>query len=39
MSTSNSKVAGRFEKQDFRYIPETDEYECPAGEKATYRYP
>lgn len=37
-NTSNSKAAGRFDKQDFRYIPETDEYECPAGEKATYRY-
>jgi len=37
-NTSNSKAAGRFDKQDFRYIPETDQYECPAGEKATYRY-
>ena len=37
-NTSNSKAAGRFEKQDFRFIPETDQYECPAGEKATYRY-
>jgi len=36
-NTSNSRAAGRFEKQDFRYIPESDEYECPAGEKATYR--
>lgn len=37
-NTSNSKAAGRFDKQDFRYIPESDEYECPAGEKATYRF-
>ena len=37
-NTSNSKAAGRFDKQDFRYIPESDEYECPAGERATYRY-
>jgi hypothetical protein len=37
-NTSNSKAAGRFDKQDFRYIRESDEYECPAGEKATYRY-
>jgi transposase len=37
-NTSTSKAAGRFSKQDFRYIPETDQYECPAGEKATYRY-
>ena len=37
-NTSNSKAAGRFDKKDFRYIPESDEYKCPAGEKATYRY-
>jgi transposase len=35
--TSNSKADGRFEKQDFKYIPDTDEYECPAGERAPYR--
>ena len=37
-NTSNSKAAGRFDKKDFRYIPESDQYECPAGEIATYRY-
>ena len=37
-NTSTSRVAGRFDKEDFRYIPETDEYECPAGERAIYRY-
>ena len=37
-NTSTSKAAGRFSKQDFRYIPESDQYECPAGEIATYRY-
>jgi transposase len=37
-NTSTSRVAGRFDKQDFRYIPKTDEYECPAGERAIYRY-
>jgi hypothetical protein len=37
-NTSTSRAAGRFDKQDFRYIPETDEYECPAGERAIYRY-
>jgi transposase len=37
-NTSTSKAAGRFSKQDFRYIPESDQYECPAGEKANYRY-
>lgn len=35
--TSNSKAAGRFDKSDFRYIPEDDEYECPAGERAIHR--
>jgi hypothetical protein len=37
-NTSTSRVAGRFDKQDFRYIPETDEYECPAGERAIHRF-
>ena len=32
------RAAGRYDKQDFRYIPEADEYECPAGERAIYRY-
>ncbi|MGH8306767.1 MAG: IS1182 family transposase [Gammaproteobacteria bacterium] len=36
--TSNSKAAGRFDKSDFRYIPEDDEYECPAGERAIHRF-
>lgn len=36
--TSNSKAAGRFDKRDFRYIPEEDEYECPAGERAIHRF-
>lgn len=36
--TSNSKSAGRFEKQDFKYIPETDEYLCPAGSHAPHRF-
>lgn len=36
--TSNSKSAGRFEKQDFKYNPEVDEYECPAGKRAPHRF-
>jgi transposase len=36
--TSNSLAAGRFDKQDFIYIAEDDEYRCPAGEHAVYRY-
>ena len=34
--TSNSKVEGRFGKQDFRYVAEEDVYICPAGERLAY---
>jgi len=30
--TSNNKARGLFDKDDFRYLPDTDEYRCPAGE-------
>jgi transposase len=36
--TSNSKAEGRFDKRDFVYHPEADEYECPAGERAIHRF-
>jgi len=36
--TSNSKAAGRFGKQDFRYLIEEDAYICPAGERLAYHY-
>lgn len=36
--TSNSKAEGRFDKRDFVYDPETDEYVCPAGERAIHRF-
>lgn len=36
--TSNSKAEGRFDKRDFIYEPEADEYLCPAGERATRRF-
>ena len=36
--TSNSKAEGRFSKADFIYIARDDEYQCPAGERAIYRY-
>jgi transposase len=36
--TSNAKSEGRFDKQDFVYLPMEDVYRCPAGEKLTYRY-
>ena len=30
--TSGARANGRFSKQDFIYIPETDVYRCPAGQ-------
>jgi transposase len=36
--TSGAKSQGRFGKQDFVYVPETDVYRCPAGEQLTYRF-
>src|SRR5271157_2734192 len=36
--TSNSKAAGRFGKQDFRYVAAEDAYVCPAGERLAYSY-
>ena len=35
--TSSAKAAGRFGKQDFRYMADEDVYVCPAGEKLAYR--
>ena len=35
--TSGNQAKGLFGKQDFRYLPDVDEYECPAGERAVYR--
>jgi len=36
--TSNAKAEGRFGKADFVYIAKDDEYQCPAGERATHRF-
>jgi transposase len=36
-TTSNSKADGRFDKADFIYIANDDEYLCPAGERAIWR--
>jgi transposase len=36
--TSNSLADGRFDKQDFVYIAEDDEYRCPAGQRAIKRF-
>jgi transposase len=35
--TSTSQAAGRYGKQDFRYLPEKDAYRCPAGEELIWR--
>lgn len=36
--TSNAKAQGRFDKADFIYIAQDDEYQCPAGERAIHRF-
>ena len=36
--TSNNLAKGQFDKSDFRYIPRRDEYRCPAGQRAIWRY-
>ena len=35
--TSGSKADGRFDKRDFIYDADHDEYRCPAGERAIWR--
>ncbi|WP_197331020.1 IS1182 family transposase [Ralstonia syzygii] len=37
-TTSSAKADGRFDRADFIYIARDDEYECPAGERAIYRF-
>ena len=37
-STSNNRAQGLFDKRDFEYLPEKDEYRCPAGERAIHRF-
>lgn len=36
--TSQGRKAGRFTKQDFRYLPDTDEYLCPSGERLQWHF-
>lgn len=36
--TSGAKAAGRFDRTDFIHIKEDDEYQCPAGQRAIYRF-
>ncbi len=37
-NTSSNRAKGLFGREDFHYIPEDDEYECPAGERLIYRF-
>jgi transposase len=36
--TSNARAEGRFSKLDFIYIARDDQYQCPAGERAIFRF-
>jgi hypothetical protein len=36
--TSNNQANGLFDRRDFRYLPRSDEYRCPAGERAIWRF-
>jgi len=36
--TSQGRKAGRFTKQDFRYLPDTNEYLCPSGERLQWHF-
>jgi transposase len=35
--TSGKRAKGMFRRQDFRYVPEQDEYRCPANERLVRR--
>ena len=36
--TAAKRAKGEFPRSAFRYIPDDDEYECPAGERLIYRF-
>jgi transposase len=36
--TSNNRASGLFDKRDFKYLPRSDEFRCPAGERAIFRF-
>jgi transposase len=36
--TSGNGAVGLFDRRDFIYLPRTDEYLCPAGERAIWRF-
>ncbi|NEX60176.1 IS1182 family transposase [Noviherbaspirillum galbum] len=35
--TSNNRALGKFDKRDFIYMAQSDEYLCPAGQRAPWR--
>ncbi len=37
-NTSSARAQGRFDRSDFIYIQNDDEYQCPAGQRAIYRF-
>ncbi len=37
-NTSGNKAKGQFDRSEFHYKVEDDEYECPAGERLIYRF-
>ncbi|EIF32989.1 transposase [Burkholderia sp. Ch1-1] len=37
-TTSSVKCHGRFDRADFIYIARDDQYQCPVGERAIYRF-
>ncbi|CAG2160044.1 IS1182 family transposase ISBusp4 [Cupriavidus numazuensis] len=37
-ATSSAKAHGRFDRADFIYMARSDEYLCPAGQRAIYRF-
>ena len=36
--TSPNRAKGQFERSPFAYIAADDEYQCPAGQRLTYRF-
>ena len=37
-ATSHNKAKGQFDRSEFHYIADDDEYQCPAGERLIYRF-
>ena len=37
IDTSGKRAKGMFERKDFRYVPDKDEYHCPANERLIWR--